>query len=756
MLTKPESSLPRWLPLVVLIAAVCVLFVRLLLGETLFWGLPVLQFFPWRDFAMSEFANGRMPLWNPYSGAGAPLLANYQSALLYPPHLLYFVYAGPAMMGWIGMLHIVWAGLGMWALTGRFGLSAFGRGLAALCYPLSSTSIARFGTFPMVEAAAWLPWLLFAVDGLITQATLRRWLLLAIIAAMQLLVGHAQWTFYSWLLVGAYGLWRVIHERRTALILVICSTAIGFAILLTAAQLFPTAELQRLSQRADSVTESFAFNFSYSPVSLITLFNPDFFGNPGDGSYVIGGAYFETAAYIGVLPIVLTVVTLLRFRKVLASAAPARRARLIFFALVAVITLILAFGNQTPIYPMLYRYVPTFNLFQAPARWLLLTVFSLTMIAAETISTWETTYRGKRNLRLMMACGIGLALLGLLLSVIMPDATPIMRQMARGIAVLGVLLGLTAELLMSQPPKDSPRRLQWQLVALIFVAADLVWANRVSNPSIYPSFYRETCEYPAVQGRLYWDSEDEQTKVGQVLPFKDYPFTVANANAFRCSMLPNLNVLDRYHYFNNFDPLRPAWVETVSGMLNESAAIRQAAQVQAQASLIPENPLLTAMHVDEGDFPRAWIAPRAVIATNTEDARAKMLAADWNPRTTVILMDQADLSALPTAGETATVTIADESPQYLVMQTDYPTAGVLYVADTYYPGWEAAIDGQPAPILRANIGFRAVILPAGKHTVEMTYMPSSFRLGVIVSLAALAVFAMLVIIAVIRKQPDRR
>src|SRR5687767_6587681 len=88
-------TLPRWIPLTLLTLTVIALFYRLLLGEVLFWGLPSLQFYPWREFAMSEFAQGRFPLWNPYNGAGAPLLANYQSALLYPPHVLYWLFSGP-------------------------------------------------------------------------------------------------------------------------------------------------------------------------------------------------------------------------------------------------------------------------------------------------------------------------------------------------------------------------------------------------------------------------------------------------------------------------------------------------------------------------------------------------------------------------------------------------------------------------------------------------------------------------------------
>ena len=86
-----RRDIPRWFPFALLIAALVALFHPLLRGETLFWGLPSLQFYPWRQFAFDELSAGRLPTWNPYLGAGAPLLANYQTAIFYPPNWLYLV-----------------------------------------------------------------------------------------------------------------------------------------------------------------------------------------------------------------------------------------------------------------------------------------------------------------------------------------------------------------------------------------------------------------------------------------------------------------------------------------------------------------------------------------------------------------------------------------------------------------------------------------------------------------------------------------
>jgi len=78
---------------VILITAPLILFTPVVLtGKALFWGTPALQFVPWRDFAWNILKSGNLPLWNPMLGMGAPLIANYQSAIFYPPNWLLFLF----------------------------------------------------------------------------------------------------------------------------------------------------------------------------------------------------------------------------------------------------------------------------------------------------------------------------------------------------------------------------------------------------------------------------------------------------------------------------------------------------------------------------------------------------------------------------------------------------------------------------------------------------------------------------------------
>ncbi|MEP7288161.1 MAG: YfhO family protein [Chloroflexota bacterium] len=756
-----------WLPLTLLCLTILALFYRLLFGDVIFWGLPSLQFYPWREFAMRELAQGRLPLWNPYNGAGAPLLANYQIALLYPPHLLYFLWSGPQMMGFIGLLHLLWAGIGMWLLTGRLKCGVLGRGIATLAYPLSTPIVARFGTIPMLEVAAWLPFLLLATDLLLARVTLRNMLLLTGVVAMQLLVGHAQWTFYSFVLAGSYALWRLIAERktlsprRTVWIVLAAMVALVLGVGLTAAQLLPTAELQRQSQRASGLDEAFALNFSYTPLSVLTLFNPNFFGNPSDGSYVVGGAYFEVTAYLGILPLALAILGTghflrTRWRRRKNKSLPdlpglndVNQNLIPFFASTALIAFILALG-KFGIYPLLYRYVPTFNLFQAPARWLLVAIFSLVMLAALSADLWQPERRARHRTRIVLIGAISITAAGFVAQVLLRSATPITEQLVRGLTIAGILATSAALLFLSQPDESHPQWSRWAMGVLLFVAADLWWANSLSNPTVPPNFYDKLTVNTTT--RTFWpDPKNQQlpqAAFDRFLLLNDYRAAVELRDQYRRSGLPNLNLLDRQPSLNNFDPLRPDGIERFSRLLNMTlhpGLLRAAAVGQVYGSSDPVT-----------SPTRVWIAPTVMSFHNSDDVEKFIGADGWNPEQTVAIEgDQGDLT-LPTSTQPGTARLTDETPLDLSITAESPGGGMLVLADTYYPGWQATLDGSPTTIYRANLAFRGVVVPAGTHMIRMQYQPTSWQVGSVISVIALAIYGLLWIRALFATPPPLR
>jgi uncharacterized membrane protein YfhO len=96
------------------------------------------------------------------------------------------------------------------------------------------------------------------------------------------------------------------------------------------------------------------------------------------------------------------------------------------------------------------------------------------------------------------------------------------------------------------------------------------------------------------------------------------------------------------------------------------------------------------------------------------------------------------------------VQIARHEPNWVELKVVQERAGLLVLTDPYYPGWQAAIDGQAAPIHRVNHDLRGVFVPAGTHTVVFSYRPLSVLIGAILATASL-IAVMAVMIAERRK-----
>ena len=150
-------------------------------------------------------------------------------------------------------------------------------------------------------------------------------------------------------------------------------------------------------------------------------------------------------------------------------------------------------------------------------------------------------------------------------------------------------------------------------------------------------------------------------------------------------------------------------------------------------------------------FPAARVVTRWRPAAGYDDALAR---AKFSSTQSLLEEPLIEGSTAPAGGPTdgrsgATVERLDD--QNVRVRVRAARAGYLVLADTYYPGWEARVDGRAAPIRPANVAFRAVPVPAGNHTVTFTYSPASVRAG-----GAVTVGALLIVVVVLASGPVRR
>jgi hypothetical protein len=148
-------------------------------------------------------------------------------------------------------------------------------------------------------------------------------------------------------------------------------------------------------------------------------------------------------------------------------------------------------------------------------------------------------------------------------------------------------------------------------------------------------------------------------------------------------------------------------------------------------------------------LPRAFMVHEWQWRPDVASSVALMAEPEFDPRRLAVLVGTAESPPAPSpvSGAGAVVAIAHYEPERVIVHTDSEAAGLVLLTDAYYPGWQAAVDGEPASIYQANGLFRGVMLPAGTHEVVFWFEPHSFAIGRVISL--MAFLGLLVIAATI-------
>jgi hypothetical protein len=589
-------------------------------GRVLYWGIPLYQFYPWHTLVVETIQSGHLPLWTELLGNGMPLLANHQSATFYPPNLIYFLTPVERAMGYSVVLHLILAGLFAFAWGRTIGLSRFGATIAGLSFGLSGFLVSRTQFITIINGAAWLPLLFLLAERLARRRAFLDAVWLGVVMALQFLAGHAQLWFYSLWVVVAYllaRLWSLPQERprdrqvglahvwlRWAGVFALLAGAVILSLGLSAVQLLPTAELSFHSQRAYGLDRDEAMTYSFWPWRLLTLAIPDLFGNPATGDYWGYATYWEDAGYLGLMPLLLALSAVWGWGRNRLSALVrlllyriSRRAKgadhsqpeaqkevgdfesfLIPFLLVLILaSLILATGQNTPVYPFVFEYVPGFGAFRSPARFLLFYTFGVSTLAGIGADRFRLTYRTQYVARLTVA-GAG-AMLAVSIAVGQLDL-PIKLTFASAFTSFAVWLGLSAILLLlcpaqagpgSEVPDDADPRVArsplplrvWRGLMICFIAVDLALFATPLTPTIDSTLYLTVTDVDrfllsrASDDRLFATYDyDYNTKFNNYFESSSWGSSeLAHWLSFRETLVPNLNVFSGALSVNNDDPL---------------------------------------------------------------------------------------------------------------------------------------------------------------------------------------------------------
>jgi hypothetical protein len=429
-----------------------------------------------------------------------------------------------------------------------------------------------------------------------------------------------------------------------------------------------------------------------------------------------------------------------------------------FLSILFLLALLIGLGKNTPVFPWLYRNIPTFDMFQAPTRIMIWAVFSLTILAGIGCERWLTP-QGKTLYwtRLGTMAAFAIMLGSGLAWIFMGDISP---SFIRSLALAG-FLGFVGGLLSLVNPNhlDQSRDQQeyslskWHWVVTIFICIDLLIANWGLNPGIDAEIFQPTTYAKEIRKsldgkRLFIQTQDEEIiKYERFLRFDTFS-PGEDWIVLRNSLLPNVNMIDKIASANNYDPLVPArfaqWMEFINRLEDqEMIPYLQMMGVGIKQSVVPNSQENIHFKIIEGGERVHWF-PCVMFVNDINEVWERLSANSLDLENKVIVEKSSETdSEQCISSEKGQVILIKESQKELVINVNAPIEGWLLLSDIWYPGWKVRLDDQLVEMYPANGLFRAVKVPSGNHEVIFIYQPLSFRVGLWITVFSIFAFVIL-------------
>jgi hypothetical protein len=692
--------------------------------------------FPYRYYLGQVLKAWELPLWYPPVYGGFPLLARAEAGICYPPNILLFWLLDPYVaLNAVILLTVLTAGVGMYFYAREIGAGPHGSLLAGFAFAYSGFMVSHLKHLSMVNGACWFPLGLLAIERALRgggagpgdqRGRIRALLWLGVVFSLQNLSGHIQIAYYSGLVYGAYYVarlyarWRAEKSRsrspRALLRMGLTGwflAAMGAGSMISAVQLLPTYELVEHSQRAGGVTLSYAADYPYDTGMFWSFFYPTVRGEPSHATYTGDGVFWEDYGYVGFVTILLAGVALFRER---------RSWYLRFFALSAFLAYLMVLGKNTPAFGVAFDVIPLMKYFRFPTRMLFIVDAAIAVMGAIGLTHIVSAPAEPRR------AGGGRRVPPVAAAVILCVAVAdLMFFQLRQNAIVGI-----------DDWRSPPR------------TAGILRAEAGAY-RIYTLGAEQTHTY-AYQKAAGWG--------GSLTPFVDQ----------REYLQPSLNVLYGFSTPNGYAQLTPAPVVEVWGDQNGPGLFTALSRPAGSYVLVipPFKKLLSLHNVktiisplpiigeqftpkgmvglvrlyDNPDvLPRAFVVGAYRIVADERHSLASLASRDFRPAREAILFENPGI--VPHDSLDASATIESYRTNEVRIGTRASVAGILVLSDTYYPGWQAEVDGLTAPVLRANHTMRAVVIPAGTHSVRFLFRPQSVRVGFFITLAGVAAMALM-------------
>ena len=723
--------------------------------------------YPLAHFQQECFRHGELPLWDPYNNCGVPFLAQWNTMPLYPPSLIYLLLPLQWSLSFFCLLHLWFAGFGMFFLARRWTGNSFAAAFAGVAFAFNGLTLNLLMWPSHIATLSWMPWVVLAVE-LAWREGGRKIILAAFAGALQMLAGGPEIIFLTWILLLALWVQQFVKgESPRVSMLWRFPLVVALVMALAAAQLLPFLDLAVHSQRNAGYADT---RWSMPGWGWANFLVPMAFGRTWtEGVFFQNGQYWTSSYYLGIGALWLALLAVWTIRE--------RRVWLLGAA--AMVALIFALGENTFVYPALRKIIPQLSLMTYPVKYVILTAFLVPLLAAFALarlfslsSTKGGEGRGEeadcsktqipspqpsprlggarektfssQHFQSSRLLAIGAILLTLIAGILFwawqfPFSTDdVHATLLNGLSRAAFLI-VTGGLLFVLTRENAPglRRLA-PLILIIVAWLDVFTHEPAQNPAVPPTVYELNLARARLAMQLQPALGESRAMVTPTAAMDFIRFALGdpknNYLAKRLGYCANCNLLDAVPKVDGFFSLVPRESDGLISLLygttnanfprlNDFLGV---SQITAPDEFFHWQPRRTFL-------PLVTAGQKPVFRDDADTLRA-LTQPDFDGGKMVFLPPEAKSLVTVTNQTVARVLNSQFKTQRVDIDVEAVEPSLVVVAQTYYHDWRVYVDDQPAPLLRANHAFQAVQVPAGRHSIRLAYEDRAFQFGAAVSI----------------------
>jgi hypothetical protein len=729
------------------------------------------------------------PLWNPYYYNGHPLFATLQPAVLYPFSLLYLFLPFDWAFNLNIEIHFILAGWFTYLLMRGLKASQAGSMIAGICFMLSGYMISVHNTLSTLLSVTWVPLFFLCFFSSIKNNKINHALLAGVVGTFMFLGGGIEACYLAFgtafFLTLFPGLVLEVNDYvnlryRLYYFTIFCAVFFG----LSAVQLIPFLELSSLSIRDGGLTYAEAGTWSLHPQDLFEFFVPDLYGFASEFEKYWNYQNWLKSIYMGSFPFLLAIFFIKKFdRKALG------------FLLIIVVSVGLALGKNTSFHLYLYDYLPFFDKLRYPVKFIFLGVLALCIVAGLGYDQFKKNIvdepeKTMREVKWVLIIGfMSMLFFGFLsfynelvinfLKNIKWDS-PDFNKAEINLFHFKRFLVFTSLFclclyLYSKPKFKNPYTLgflfflmtldlffahynhaektEWKRINQSSINAEFL----LSDNSLYRVYTTPETKKLKVKSKLDWD-------IVRVIKEKLVTGIVGGQKFFQIRG-EIVSKLKRGKNVNNLIASSPAIDSTNLLSLMNVKYVLSIPKIESPDyklvhanSPIPndvkkikdfENSATLKIYENTSVLPRAFLVSNCRVMENDRGYKAAFLNKKFDPQTLVLLEKtpegfDCEKNDTLTLKQEGSVKIESYKSNSVDLKVNSIEKQLLFMSDSFYPGWKAYIDGKEAEILRGNYLFRTIVIEKGEHEVRFEYDPLSFKMGLAISIATILICSLYV------------